>query len=47
MQSGRNNISGDVVLDSFDMDYSDEDSILDKKKEKEICWDFYFEDFKF
>ena len=27
---------GDVVLDSFNMEYSDEDSILDKKYVKQI-----------
>ena len=34
------------VLDSFDMSYRDEDSILDQKYEKKISWDLYYEDFK-
>ena len=38
MQSDENSFSGDVVLDSFHMEYSDEDSILDKKYEKQIFW---------
>ena len=37
--------SGDVVMDSFNMAYNDEDSILDQKYEKQIFWDFYYEDF--
>ena len=39
MQSDRNSFGGDVVLDSFNMSYRDEDSILDQKYEKQISWD--------
>ena len=38
MQSDGNSFCGDVVLDSFNMKYSDEDSILNKKYEKQIFW---------
>ena len=38
MQSDGNSFCGDVVLDSFNMEYSDEDSILDKKYVKQIFW---------
>ena len=35
-----------VVLDSFNMSYRDEDSILDQKYKKQISWDHSYEDFK-
>ena len=35
MQSDGNSFYGDVVLDSFNMVYSDEDSIKDRKYENE------------
>ena len=38
---------GDVELDSFNVSYRDEDSILDQKYEKQIFWALYYEDFKF
>ena len=36
MQSDEKSFFGDVVLDSFDMSYRDEDSIIDQKYEKQI-----------
>ena len=47
MQSDGNSFWGDVVLDSFNMVNSDEDSILEQKYEKRFFWDVYYEDFKF
>ena len=47
MQSDGNSFCGDIVLDSFNMVYSDENSIYDQKYEKRTFWDLYFEDFKF
>ena len=41
MQSDGNSFCGDVVSDSFNMEYGDEDSILDKKYEKQIFWYIY------
>ena len=38
MQSDGNCFCGDVVLDSFVIEYNDEDSILDEKYEKQIFW---------
>ena len=46
MQSDGNSLCRDVVLDSFNVPYRDEDSILDLKYAKEIFWDLYNEDFK-
>ena len=46
MKSDGNSFCGDVVLDSFNTAYRDEDSILDQKYEKQISWDLYHEDFK-
>ena len=46
-QSDGNRFCGDVVFDSFNMAYRDEDSILDQKYEKQVFWDLYYEDFKF
>ena len=46
MQSDGNNFREDIVFDSFDISYRDEDSILDKKFKKQISWDLYYEDFK-
>ena len=42
MQSYSNSFWEDVVLDSFNMAYSNEDFILDQ-----IFSDFYYEDLKF
>ena len=42
MQSDGNSFCGDVVLDSFITDYSDEDSILDKKYEQRTFLDNYY-----
>ena len=36
MQSDGNSFCGDVVLDSFNMSYREEDSIVDQKYEKQI-----------
>ena len=47
MQSDGNSFFGDVVLDSFNKEYRDKDSILDQKYEKWIFWDLYYEDFNF
>ena len=47
MQSDGNSFYGDVVLDSFNMVYSDEDSIEEQKHAKRIFWDLYYEDFEF
>ena len=44
MISDGNTYYGDVVLDRFNMAYRGEDSILDKKCEKRIIWDLYYED---
>ena len=41
MQSDGNSLSGDVVLDSFNMLYRDEDSILYQKYGKQISWDLF------
>ena len=43
MQSDEKSFFGDVVLDSFDMSYRDEDSIIDQKYEKQIFWALYYE----
>ena len=47
MQSDENSFSDDVVLDSFNMIYSDEDNIEDLEYKKRIFGDLYEEDFKF
>ena len=44
MQSDGKSYCGNVVLDSFNMVYSDENSILGKKIKKRIFWDIYYED---
>ena len=46
MQLDGDSFCGDVVLVSFNMLYSDEDSILDQKYEKRIFQDLYYENFK-
>ena len=45
MQSDGNSFYGEVVLDNFNMVYSDEDSMLYQKYEKQIFWDHYSKDF--
>ena len=45
-QSKSNNLLGDVVLDSSDMD-RDEKSILDQTYQKQICSDFYHDEINF
>ena len=40
-QSLYNSLLGDVVLDSFNTVYRDEDSILDQTYKKQICSYFY------
>ena len=47
MQSDGNSFCGDVVLDSFNTVYRDDDSILEQKYEKQISWDLYYKDFIF
>ena len=47
MQSDGNSICGYDVLVSFNISYRDEDSIQDKKYEKQIYLDPYYEDLKF
>ena len=47
MQSDGNSFCGDVVLDSFNMQYRDEDSILDQIHEKPIFSNFLYADLKF
>ena len=49
MQSDRSSISGDVVLDSLNMVYRDEDSNLDQTCEKQIFCTLYYtyKDLKF
>ena len=47
MQSDGNTFCGGVVLDSFNMKYMNEDSILDKKIWKQIFWYIHYEDFEF
>ena len=44
MQSDGNSFWGDVVLDSFDMAYRDEDNILDQMN-KTNMFGFYYDDF--
>ena len=46
MQSDLNSFCGYVVLNSFSMVYSDEDSIYDQKYEKRIFWNLYCDDLK-
>ena len=46
MQSDGNSYIGDVVLNNFNMPYSDEDSNLDPKFEKQIFCALFNEDFK-
>ena len=46
MQSEGISFSGDIVLDSFNILYSDEDSIYDQKHEKRICWNLYYKNSK-
>ena len=46
-QTLSNSLLGDVVLDSYNIVYWDEDSILDQIYEKQICSTFYSEDFEF
>ena len=47
MQSVRNNHWGDVVLDSVNMAFEDEGSVLDQNYEKLICSVFCHEYFDF
>ena len=44
MQSDGNSLWGDVVLDSFNKAYRDEDSILYQIYQKQIFSDFNYED---
>ena len=47
MQSDGSSFWGDVVLDSFNMEYRDEGSFLDQQYENKNFWDLYYKDFKF
>ena len=44
-QSLSNSLLGDVVSDSFNKVYRDDDSILDKTYRKQICSEFYYDNF--
>ena len=44
-QSFANSFSGHVVLDTFNNVSRDEDNILDQIYKKQICPDFYYDDF--
>ena len=45
-QSECNSYFGDVVLDSFNMAYRDEDSVRDNKYDKKIFWNLYNKNLK-
>ena len=45
MQSDGNSFFGDVVSDRFNKAPRDGDNISDQKYEKQICSDFYDDDF--
>ena len=47
IQSDGNVFGGDVVLDSVNMAFNSEDSILDLIYEKQIFSDLYYKDLKF
>ena len=47
VQGYANSFRGDVVLDSFNMAYMDENSILDQIYQNQIFSDFYYEGFEF
>ena len=40
-QSYSNSLLGDVVFDSFNKVYRDDDNILDQTYQKQVCLDFY------
>ena len=42
-----NSFCGDVVMDSFNMAYTDEERIEDQKYDEQIFRELYHEDFKF
>ena len=44
MQTLCNSLLGDVVLDSFNTVYRDEDRILDQTYQKQICSYFYYDE---
>ena len=46
-QSYANSLWGDVVLDTFNNISRDEDNILDQMYIKQICQDFYYDNFLF
>ena len=46
-QSYANSFLRDVVLDTFNNVSRDEDNILDQIYIRQICLEFYYEDFKF
>ena len=45
MQSDRKKIWGDVVLDSFNIAFRDEENILGETYKAQICLDFYYDNF--
>ena len=45
MRSDGNSFGGDVVLDSFNKAYMDEDNILDQMYRNQICLDIYYYDY--
>ena len=46
-QSYANSFWGDVVLDSFNNTFRDEDNISDQIYTRQMCSDFYYEALKF
>ena len=46
MQADGNSFCGDVVMNSFNMAYRDEDSILDQIYKKQIFSDFHYKEYK-
>ena len=46
-QSYANSVWGDIVLDAFNNVSRDEDNILGQIYIKQICPDFYYDDFDF
>ena len=47
MQSDGNSFCGGVVLNSFNMVYGDEVSMIDQKYEKQIFLDLYYKGLRF
>ena len=47
MLADENSFCGDIVLDSFNMTYIGENSIIKQKYGRQIIWDLYYEDLEF